>query len=750
MQRVSAAYKKEQYEYLRNESYVYVYLGVVSREAQANAKVNGQFTIYSDPQSIFATQNFEAYYATPEENMARVSGEQYFLPRQSDLFGLWQGMVTQEINGSITFTFGSFTKLEIKGLTIDFGDYYPTRFTVTNGSPTYTYTYDNDAPGQWVCEDVFRNTAYITITPISMVGGRQRLRIFNILFGVGLMFDNNSLISTSWKQECAHISDKLPSKQFTFTISNLNRKFAADDPHSFAYFLQEKQDVEFHYGRRLSDDDVYIIPGGNLKLKTWSSDDKQAKFTCVGFMDYMSSTYNKGQYYPNGISLWQLAKDVCDDAGLEGYIIDNYLKKLYTHNPLPVEKHKNLLQLIANASQSVLYETRDGHLQIKSSFEPNIVSITSNSKTSYSKLLNLVNEDISNQDYSTNEKNYLYTDGKQFFIPRTNYSGYIECGYVSDAVSRADGTFITNPTITVEWEASWTFFNMKILFGDVKPVSFIVKTYSFGTLIDTVNSDDNIEFEELVDHDFYDIDKIVIEFTKTNPYQRIHVKRLRFGTLTDYSIDYKDMAQSPTAVTAEFVKNVIVDYYEYAYGTENKQVGTTQATVGENTVIMSQPCHTYSLAYKDGGSGTLSILSSGAYYVTFTSTRAAEVNINGIQFLVTSKSVTNQIHQIGVDKTAKNVLIDNLDRAVAEAGWLGEHFDNDIDYTIKYRGEPAIDADDQIFTENKYVEKNLVRVVSNQIDTSTGMMSCTIKGRRTHYIEPALVDVAIVDESEVY
>jgi hypothetical protein len=78
MQRVSAAYKKEQYEYLRNESYVYVYLGVVSREAQANAKVNGQFTIYSDPQSIFATQNFEAYYATPEENMARVAENNIF------------------------------------------------------------------------------------------------------------------------------------------------------------------------------------------------------------------------------------------------------------------------------------------------------------------------------------------------------------------------------------------------------------------------------------------------------------------------------------------------------------------------------------------------------------------------------------------------------------------------------------------------------------------------------------------------
>lgn len=750
MQRVSAAYKLEQNEYLRQEGYVWVYLGIVSKEAQANARANGQFTIYSAPQTVFENNEFEAYYAIPEQNFIRCDSVQYFLPRDTSLFGLWQGLVTQEINGSVTFTFAPYTKLDIKGLTIDFGDYYPTRFRVSNGNVTYTYDYENDSPGQWVCEDIFRNSAQITITPYEMVGGIQRLRILSIMFGVGLKFDNKSLISTSWKQECAHLSDKLPTKQFSFTISNLNKKFAADDPHSFVSFLQTEQDVEFSYGRKLLNGSIYTLKGGKLNLKSWSSTDTQAKFTAVGFVDYQSGTYKKGQYYPNGISLWQLAVDVCNDAGIENYVIDNYLKTLYTHNPLPIEKHKALLQLIASAAQSIMRETRDGHLEIKSSFVPKITSITSNSETNYSKIGNTVEEEIMVSDYATSEKDYTYADSVQYFLPRNGLQGYIETGYVSGQVAKEDGTFITNPKIIVEWQAAWTFFNMYVLFQFTKPIEFVVRTYNFGTLVDTITQEE-IEFEELVEHDFYDVNKIEIEFTKALPYQRIHVSRIRFGKITDYTIDYADMSTSPVAKTAEFVRDVNVNYYEYAYGSENKKLGTTKAVVGENTVTFSKPAHNYSLAYADGGSGTLTILESGAYYITFTSTRETEVNINGNEFVVTIKTITNHLHDLGTDKTVSNVLVDNFSRANEELGWCSDYFNNDIDYTISYRGEPAIDADDQIYIENKYVERNLIRVLSTQIDTSAGMsMRCKIKGRRISYTEPALVDVAIVDESEVY
>lgn len=747
MQAVSSAYRAEQKEYLREEGYIWVYLGVISKEAQAYGKANGTFTIYSSPRLVTSTVNFEGYYAIPEENFIKADGTQYFLPRSKNSFALYQGVVTQEMCDSVTFTFGKYTHLDIKGLTIDFGEFYPTNFEISNG--TYTYSYTNDKPGKWVTEDIFRDTNHITITPSAMVGGQKRLRILSILFGIGLMFDNNSLIATSWKSECSHISNELPTKSFSFSIDNISKKFAADDPNSYLAFLEEQQEVEFEYGRNLSDGTLYTIPGGKLRLKTWSSDDMQASFNAVGFLDYTESKYYKGRYYPNGISLYDLAVEVCQDAGIENFRIDNYLQTMHTKNPLPVEKHKNLLQLIANAARSIIRETRDGGIEIKSSFTPDIVSVTTNGQTIYSNAENVVDADITVSDYATSEKDFSRIDGLHYFLPRTS-SSYAATGFISSHVADENGDFITNPEITIEWEAAWTFFGMSMAFYNVKPSNITIYAYHYNDLI-SVKDYDDIDYMTAVKDAFMDISKIRIVFNKTNPYQRIHLSHMSFGDITDYVIDYSDMTSSPTASVAEKIKNVNVTYYEYGYGSSQKKLSSTIAVAGQNIVTFTNPAYNYSLNYADVQPGTLTIISSGAYYVEFNSTIAAEVNIDGIEFVVSTKEVTQEVKQIGTDKTASNVLIDNATDAQNEAEWLAEYFANDIDYDISYRGEPALDPDDLIYTENKSIERNLVRLTSTQIDTSTGMsMTCKLKARRVSYVLPAVVSSAIIGESAVH
>lgn len=208
--------------------------------------------------------------------------------------------------------------------------------------------------------------------------------------------------------------------------------------------------------------------------------------------------------------------------------------------------------------------------------------------------------------------------------------------------------------------------------------------------------------------------------------------------MTDLTIGYRDMSQSPTATITDKVKDVIVRYYEYAYGTEIKDISTTSAVAGNNVVTFTTPYHDYMLSYKNGESGTLTIIDSGAYFVEFSSSIDASVSIKGKPFVVSEASVTEQIHEVGTDKTCQNVLIDNKALAVRQAEWLAEHYGNDLEYDITYRGEPAIDPDDYIFLENKYVNDNLIRVTETQIDTSTGMsLNCKLSGRRVSYTERA-------------
>lgn len=886
MQITSKEYKEEQKRQLRNEQYVFVYLGVISKEAQNNAHTEGDFTIYSSPQDIITNMPFEAYYETAEENFARTDGSQYFMPRDTSLYGLYQGAVTQDALGVITFTFGNYHRLNIKGLTIDFGDFYPTSFTITNGNVDNTYTYTNDSAGQWQCEDEFYNTSFLRITPHTMVGGQQKFRILSIKFGIGFTFDNYNLLSTSFKAEVAHLSDYLPSKTFTFTIDNLSRQFSADNPHSFVAFLQEQQPVEFEYGRRMDDDTIYKIPGGNLNLQSWSSNDTQAKFTAVGNFDYITSTYNKGQYHENGISLYDLAEDVMRDAGITKYRIDSFLKTVITHNPLPVETHKNELQLIAHAGRCILYEDRDGVVSLHTSFMPDVNSIIDNGHTDYSNLESILQKNSSHDEYATSEKDFVYADAHQYFIPR-NGENLREAGFVSSSVANENGefdgvssnymTFITqndaitgitftgdietnrgkfkangisvdfneetlsNPMITIEWEAKWTFYNLVLQFMDVCPKEVKIYCYSNNELVNTIDQTE-ISMNTIIEEPFYDVDRIIIEFVKTYPYQRIHLDKLLFGDISDLTIEYSDMSAYPTATRTSLIRNIDVVYSEFSYGTEKKNIGTVSEVDvdGENTVTYRTAYHDYSIAYKeltddeqtydkatkvicdelpaidsantstryfvrDNGNydlymvktenkekkwnylgvvtetivdvlpspleskvlylkttdneyiyhlymkdetgnepktislgydvrGTLNIISTGAYYITFTSNVNSPVEVSAIEFLINERKYTHNLNELGQEKTSNNVLIDNAELAKDSAEWLAEYYNNDIEYVIQYRGEPAIDPDDQIYIENKFVEKNLVRVTETKIDTASGMsMTCSLKARRISY-----------------
>lgn len=747
MQARSKAYKTEQAEHLRNESYVWVYLGVINREAQASSVTEGTFTEYSKPQLVNGTNEFEAYYATCERNMALVDGSMFFMPK-SKAYALYQGAVTQNFLAPITFRFGTNKHIDIKGLTIDFGDYYPTEFTVTNGQ--YTYTYTNDSAGKWEeGNDEWLESSYLTITPISMKGGAKRFRIFSILFGVGLVFDNKSLLKTDRKNTVSHLSEKLPTKKFDFTVDNYSKKFSADDPHSFTAFLMKQQEVEYEYGRMLDDGSIYRIKGGKTALKQWSSNDKQAKFSTVGILEFHDSTFNKGRYSKEGRSYYDLATEVCEDAGFEKFYIDPYLKKLTTHNPLPISKHKNLLQVIANACNCILYENRDGSICIKSSFVPEAESVTSNGARNFSTLKNLVDEKIAIAHYASGERDYADVSGGFYFMPRK--APYITSAYVSSAISNANGTFSVNPRVTIAYEAQWTFFSLQLVFNKVHPLGITVYTYGDGDLLDVYTVDeDDISDITVINGDFVDVDKIEIEFTKTQPYQRIHLDKVRTGSITDYSLYYTDLKTTPTAARTDKIKDIHTHYYQFAEGKELESLSTVDAMSGSNTVTFSDASHGYRLSYTDGGSGTLRIVSANTYALTFTSSRTAEVEIEGYKYTISDMEATASLEDSGEDKTSKNPLIDNYDQAVKNAIWLKEHFANDVEYTLSYRGEPALDCDDQIYLENKFVIKNMVRITEEQINTSQGMsMSCKLKTRRTSYKEVARVNHAIVNVSEV-
>lgn len=703
MYHTSSAYKEEMKEYRREDSYLWVYLGLINRDAQAVASISSELAEFSQ-EDVFDNSRFTGYYATCEENFATDST--YFMPTEESYYKVFnQGAVSKDILGSITFSFSK-TIGKLGGLTIDFGDVYPTEFTVTNGNTTYTY--ENDKTGQFIAQGVFENSDYITVTPISMVGGQQRMRIHSILFGIGFQFDRRDLISTKRTNVINHLSLELPKKTFEFTINNRNQEWTMDNPRSYAKSLEEMQIVQVTYGRGLKDGSVYKIPSGYMALQSWESNHLTASFKAVGFLDYSNTVFYQGK--TGNISLYDLAVAVFEDMGTTDYKIDTFLRKLYTSNPLPTDTHKACLQQIANAGLCTMYEDGNGVITLKSSMKSPRYEVTVENMEDYSNLDRL-SDNSQVYNFATCEKNYA-TDETYFF-------GTDETGVVSYLYPTEDEL-----SITIEFEAVWTFTGLSFVFGIISPSVVTIAEYNDGSLSETHDYEvDSLNF--YIDHEFYEVDKLVITFTNADD-TRIHLNKLLIGAVTDYEISERDWADYPVAEQTERVKSVNVKYYDFIQS-DKKVTSQVNADVGENLVTFDKPCYGYSV-------GGCTIVDSGAYFVIFEAETAETVTIEANEYDKSENTYTIRLRETGQDVTLENDLISDADLAERVCEWLAEYYAGEIDYTITYRGEPALESGDRIYLANEFVNRNLILVTSEELTTGIGMsISNTVKARQLSY-----------------
>ena len=738
MQSASTEYKRSMKEDLREPSEVKIYLGVINKDAQQNAFTDSQYTDYSNKDLIFGSPVFEAYYATAEEKQGKADGSMYFMPHDSSLYALYQGAVSNTLLGSARFDFTDFHALNIKGLSVDFGDYYPTDFNIVTNSEVYEVR--NNAESYYVTENVFENVDELTIVPLAMVGGQQRMRILSILFGVGLIFTNDIIKSTSRKEKVSHIAENLPTVEFSFVINNQNQRFSKDNPNSFANFLEVGQVCEYSYIRNLLNGGNEVINGGIGYLKSASSTKDTASFSTNGVIANISTEYYKGKYYENGISLYDLAENVFLDAGIENYVLDPYLKTVITKNPLPKEKHMNCIQLIANAGRCVMHETRTGAIELKSSFVPDVTGIVGTHEHDYSKVENVLNDTKVNR-YADATSQYARVDNSMLFLPRN--AEYLECGYVSSCISDENGLFTVNPTVTIDFESQWKMFGINILFGGSIPKEIKIHQYNNGSVVAT-SIFTELEENMHITSEFAEMDKMVIEFTKAYKYQRARIDKIVFGDVTDYIVEKNDMSALPTATNTDKVAEIDTSIYTYNKGTELKELTTVTCEIGDNTIFFSNPSHDFSVSFYTGteeepviiGSDwVVSIVDSGAYFVTLNCNVQADVVISGYEFTVTESVYKKTINESGIVKKSVNTLVSSLNIAKDLSDWLAEYYANDINISVSMRGEPRIDCDDLMYMESDYVKNNLIRAESYQLDTAVGMSrTCKLIARRVSYV----------------
>ena len=451
-------------------------------------------------------------------------------------------------------------------------------------------------------------------------------------------------------------------------------------------------------------------------------------FTATDRFDGMDGTYRRGQYYPDGISLYDLAIDVFEDAGIDSrtYWIDNYLMDVKINNPMPVVTHKEALQLIANAGRCILYQDRSGNIFMKSSFVPDMEASSEN-EAYFSGTASIL-EKTEKSTYATAEKDHTDATAEQFFLPRDGE--YLEVGYVSEAVADESGRFEENPMVVISLEARYKCFGLTLEFGRNYPSEMVFRSYLSSELQEE-HKVSSLSEVTVVSHEFPEFDKLELEFAKGAPHNRVSLKQVTFGDSTDYELSYgKELTKTPKGTQLSKVRELQMTRTIYTPGLEKRQLvkETIPAGETEHTFYLNTASHGYEI---EGDDENVKIIDSTAYYVTveISGESGTEVIINGYEYNATQAVVTRQLNPTGTVEAWENPLVSTSEHAADLAEWVGDYLRADREYDLTYRGEPRIDANDIAFLENKYVPDLLLRIYEHTLKFN-GALSGTIKARR--------------------
>ena len=738
MQAASNEYKDMMRRKWRNPlSYLRVTIGLINQQAQASAYIPERdvYTYYSDLVKPMDNYKVQELYATCDQDYTTVDGSMYFLPKDAADVVLNQGIVTDGLQGEIEIRFP--VQYDIKGLTVEFGKAYPVDFTIISDNRTLNVT--NNTDGHYVTEEIFEGATFLRFVPAAMVNGRSRFRINQITMGIGVYFDSKKILSATKKEHISPISEELPTIDFDVTVDNKDRAYDVENEESTVNFLEIGQQVEVLYGQAMDDGTIEWIPGTSLALKSWSADDTEMDFQASDCFDGMDSTYYRGQYHPNGMSLYDIAVDVLTDAQVDyrNYWIDPYLKDVLVVNPMPVVMHKEALQLIANAGRCILYQNRAGRIILKSSFVPDMVA-TSDNETYFSHAAAILDH-AKKETYALPGQDYTGVSGTQYFLPRqTDGITYLNTGYVSEAVAGDDGLFADNPTVGITMEAAYKCFGLTLEFGQNCPDTVVFHAYYNGALQEDYMVS-GLTQTYVVSHEFPEFDFLELEFVRGCPNNRVVLDNITFGDSTDYILEYGvELTKTPKGTQLARVRELQVVRTIYNLSTEDTKElvrETIAVTEQDNqyTFYLSNASYDLSVGLIEPSEGqTATIIGSSAYYATVELTGiagATEVAVMGKEYLITQTKVSRQLNPTGSLETWENPLVSDGAHAANLADWIGDYLKSDREYDLQDRGEPRMDANDIAFLENKYVPDLLIRVTDHTLKFNGGL-SGTIKARR--------------------
>lgn len=747
MKSVSNAYKLSMRGLLRNRSYVRITFGNVDTTAATDGEwvSNGELP-FSEFETVDYPYQYGSPYAVLELNRWALDGKALLLPSSGTVQDGFASSHMSDAEGAfstpavITRQFS--TPHTFPGLTLTFDTRYQewplqitARFYLSNA------LVDTQVVPVTGVEAVVNTRAAqvdkVTIT-FDMALPYSRPRLEEVLYGLNKQFVNKDIVSTQQKHDVDPLSRRLPTETMEFTIIDYEHNYDPDNPAGIYAYVDKNSPIEIQFGYELPDGSVEWIKSDKYVLNGKpTTKDNQTTFNGTGLIGSLTKTFYKSKL--GSKNLFAMAEEVLLDAdltlteqGTHPWEIDESLKQMFTTAALPIDTHMNCLQLIAHAACCRLYTDDDNIIHIRP-FGVTVIGIyngvwADNGHVWFSEWDTIDKGNTAENTYATFELNRWTLGGdSQIILPDSNAG---QRGYISEAMTGADGSFTNPPVFTKTFDVPHDLPVLAIRFDTVLnefPGAVQVKYYHDDTLLDTQTAAiDSVEV--------YVSSNLAIECTKIEvtmignlPYRRGRVTKVYYRE-TDFTLDFTSIGENSQKISKiDELKSVSVARYSYTASNDTSTLYEGTTTETELHVEFSGLAQDVQISVSGGTLVSSNIYARAADLVLSSGTKT--VTITGKTLTENSVVVSYPVAQSGEIDKEENPLITNDTMCQALANHVKSYLQMRNTYEANYRGNPEMEVGDIIGLQTLYTDEMDALILVDEI-TFDGSLSgkMTVKG----------------------
>lgn len=318
------------------------------------ATLEKNFWLLNDSQPIYGSEEIEQTYVSEfmsDRNCLFANRPCITLTSEVYLTTLGLSMVFDSINNNYA------KKINVKAYRDD-SIIMDKDYTIEKASDRIIFA-DNDELVRW-------NKIEIYFVESSLP--YRRIRVNQLLFGITEIYTDDEILEAENSKKTTLINSDLPTHTFKFTIDNMDKLFNPDNPEGWYRYILQKQPISYSWGYQLDDGTIEWILGGKMLL-TGSVEvgENKVSFNTTTLINYLTHTYKKGVYNPNGMSLYDMAVAVLTENNINPsqYRLWEGLRNLRTDAPIPKLETRQILQIIATAGNCVLYTDNENVLVIE-------------------------------------------------------------------------------------------------------------------------------------------------------------------------------------------------------------------------------------------------------------------------------------------------------------------------------------------------------------------------------------------------